>query len=323
VEILRPAEEDNPAVDMPPVKVEVPAPLIVSFPPEAMTSPVEITRPAEEESPAEEIPPLKVEVPVLRALMSPENKASPVEILRPAEEDKPAEESPPVKVEVPAPPETILPVETKRSPEEITAPLEKEGETAVVEPNTAPMLVAKMEPPVMVRPDWVERPPLVEIEMPPEKEEVAVPLTAKMLSVESEPTKDAAPLTPKTVPGVLVAMPMKPFWLRTIKEGVEVPSSETTNAPKLGLLEVMCSTDNTPQGEEVAMPTLAERLEEPLTCRPPARIVSPAETLKPLAVDWSPAAAKPPLKVVVAVLVMLRLPANLAAPNTSKLPVRR
>ena len=60
--------------------------------------------------------------------------------------------------------------------------------------------------------------------------EVAVPRTARMLSVDREPTKDPAPLTPRAVPGVRVATPTNPFWLRTMSDGVEVPVSETTKA---------------------------------------------------------------------------------------------
>ena len=102
-------------------------------------------------------------------------------------------------------------METKRSPEETTVPEEKDGETAVVEPNVAPMLVASIEPPVTVRPETVERPPAVEMETPPLNDEVAALVTLSMPSAVMPWVAVMAPVTPRAVPGVRVAMPVNPF----------------------------------------------------------------------------------------------------------------
>ncbi len=108
--------------------------------------------------------------------------------------------------------------------------------------------------------------------------------------------------------------------MRTMSDGVDVPSSDTTNAGKDGLLEIPCSTARTAPGAEVAMPAFAARFDDPVTCSPPTRTVSPAETRKP-ADAANPAKEPPPVKVEVPVPVeTIFPPVSRKSPAVEKMP---
>ena len=111
--------------------------------------------------------------------------------------------------------------------------------------------MSRKSPAVETMPRDVESPA---VEMPPLNEEVAVLVDLIMPAVLMAPVMLASPATLNRAPGVLVAMPTKPFWLRTINDGVVVPMSETMKAPYAGLLDTGCSTARAPHGEEVPMP---------------------------------------------------------------------
>ena len=84
-------------------------------------------------------------------------------------------------------------------------PLAEEIPPTVVDPRTAPMFEARSCPPVMVTPETVERPPLVEMEMPPVYVDVPVlealmtpenkasPVEMLSPADEARPTEDSPP----------------------------------------------------------------------------------------------------------------------------------
>jgi len=93
------------------------------------------------------------------------------------------------------------------------------------------MLVASIEPPVTVRPEADERPPLVEMDRPPSKVEVPVPLTVMRLAM----SKDVVDAIGKT--------------FRIVVE-VEMKDSAVTEEPKSPVpAEEICAP-----GDEVPMP---------------------------------------------------------------------
>ena len=71
-----------------------------------------------------------------------------------------------------------------------------------------------MEPPVMVRPEADERPPIVETERPPAKVEVAVDVETMERTVVV-PVMTALPVTDSGTPGVVLPMPTKPLVAET------------------------------------------------------------------------------------------------------------
>ncbi len=78
---------------------------------------------------------------------------------------------------------------------------------SVVDPRVEVMLTAKMLPPVMVRPDADERPPFVEIAMPPEKEEVAVLVMFKRPEERMEPPVRVRPFEEERPPALVEEIP--------------------------------------------------------------------------------------------------------------------
>ena len=80
------------------------------------------------------------------------------------EPEVPPETAPPMDI---APPVMQSPVGPLKQPPVKVMPLAEVMPETEVDPKTAPMLVARIEPPVTVMPDWVDRPPAVEMEMPP------------------------------------------------------------------------------------------------------------------------------------------------------------
>ena|SRR3989344_3857370 len=140
--MVRPADDERPAVEIPPLVVEVAVPVNLKIPFDARSPPVS-ERPADAANVVAEIPPENVEVavPVLSILLesfkletlSPSNvevappvwSIAPPLMVRPADDERPAVEIPPLKLDVAVgkkliPPE--LPIESMEPGDDVPTP---------------------------------------------------------------------------------------------------------------------------------------------------------------------------------------------------------
>ena len=109
----------------------------------------------------------------------------------------------------------------------VPMPKEPEEKVEVAEEVTLMFPEESREPPVKVRPEADESPPAVEIEIPPEKDEVAEPRTIKLEVSNVEvatspftvvvPEISAPPCTERELEGVEVPMPTLVFRVSSDK----------------------------------------------------------------------------------------------------------
>ena len=211
--------------------------------------------------------------------------------VNPPEDERPATTSPPEKVEV------AVPV-TRREPSVTARPPDERSERTESPPDQVEVAVEvfKIDPPETVRPPVRPR---EEDVTPPVKLEVAAPVTAikgvmtEEVAIKPEaevvPVTETVPETANVVPGVVVPTPTLP----------EVFS--ITNVPAL--------TFNPPAKVEVAAFCTVRWV----TVVVP-KVAGTVFAKSPPPVIFKPATFKPPLKVEVAVLVMRRLPPEMAIP---------